>query len=1013
MKEFKISVIIPVYNMEALLPRAMQSLLEQTIGFENLEVIFVDDCSTDGTKELLQRYSTQYENVFLYSTEANTGAAGEPRNIGLSNATAPYIMFLDPDDWYLPDACNYLYQKIANSYADIIGGTYRVVTDDNVTPCGETPEETKHLFELPYDLKQALVFRLSFWTKIYRREMIEKGNIRFPPYGSGEDTAFLCECFTNANKYIFYSVPVYNYYIRSDSATNRGGKPFFSNNVAAFRKCYDVLKDYPEEAAWIQGNLSTFFVQKCVAFNEIGHQELVEILREYRELFDVASDDTQQKVVCTLVKEDRLDVAAEYILAQRAEREQEEKKKKDLLWNVNRVSELEAEQEKKEKDLLWNKNRVNELEEELDKKESQSQAYRVTALKWQKDYDVLQQEMLKRCCALEASNSELTNELSQTKNELQLIYDSDMYKFSLKYYKFRDTLLPENSWITRLIKKLFNCTKRTDTEVKCEKDQDQDEVNNQDEIKNEVEKKNQIEMFFDYGKFTRMGIVTTKHTVFIARLLQRQLHQLGIHSQILVGEPENYEDIPYVIICPLFIKKFPKVYVAFQMEQTVSSRWFTEEYLVKLQNSCAIFDYSLQNMKFYYKPENADIRTRAYYLPVDYYSGYRESTPGVEKEYDVLFYGDIKNCERRKNALEELSKHYKVKLCSEVFGEELYREIEKAKVVVNIHFYEGALLETTRLYEVLSLNTSAIVSERSTDTAEDERLEDIVDFVDIGDVDQMVARVGYWVNHDAQREQKVRQNKQLLEDRPNAFSFFFKRFLLAYDRITFEEFYRTEKDFVTLDTNRICLSLPESTERRKSFDKDNRYGFQCFPGLRHQKGWVGCGLSYKFIFRKALEAGMQEVMICEDDVIFPEQFTEKLDSIQAELAKQERWSIFSGVMADVGRVEVSMCTPDENGYMMQINHMVSMVFNIYNREMFELFRDWDEQNRDVEKNTIDRYLESKELAVFVRLPFLVGHKEELDSTIWGFSNTTYSTMIENCQKKLLEEARTYTEKKSL
>ena len=946
MREYKISVILPVYNMEAFLPRAMQSLREQTIGFENLEVIVVDDCSTDGTQELLQSYSAQHENVFVYTTEAHTGAAGEPRNVGLFHATAPYIMFLDPDDWYFPDACNYLYQKIANSYADIIGGTYRVVTDDNMAPVSETFEETKRLFELPYDLKRALVYRGSFWTKIYRREMIEKGNVHFPPCGYGEDTAFLCECFTKANKYILYSVPVYNYYIRNSSLTNLGGKQFFANNIPGFRKCGDVLKDYSEEATWLQGNLSAFFVQKCVEFDEIGHQELVEILREYREMFAVTSEDTQQKVVSTLVRESCLDMAAEYILARRAEREQKGKKEKDLLWNVNRVSELE------------------------------------------KDYDVLRQEMLKRCHSLEADNRNLKIELGKTKSELQLIHDSDMYKLSLKYYKVRDVLLTENSWLKRLLKKLFNCAK------------------------NQNQNQNQIEMFFDYGKFTRMDIVTTRHTVFIAKLLQQQLHQMGITSEILVGAPEEYEDIPYVIICPQFVKHFPKVYIAFQMEQTVSSRWFTEEYCVQLQNSCAIFDYSLENIKFYHKPENADIRSRAYYLPVDYYSGYRVPTPEVKKEYDVLFYGDIRKCERRMRALEELSRHYRVKICSEIFGEELYQEIEKAKVVVNIHYYEGALLETTRLYEVLSLNTSVIVSERSTDTVEDERLGHIVDFVDIGDVDQMVARVGYWVNHDAEREQKVRQNKQLLEDRPNAFSFFFKRFLLAYDRITFEEFYRTEKDFVTLDTNRICLSLPESTERRKSFDKDNRYGFQCFPGLRHQKGWVGCGLSYKFIFRKALEAGMQEVMICEDDVIFPEHFTEKLDSIQAALAKQERWSIFSGVMADVGRVEVSMCTPDENGYMMQINHMVSMVFNIYNREMFELFRDWDEQNRDVEKNTIDRYLESKELAVFVRLPFLVGHKEELDSTIWGFSNTTYATMIEKCEQKLLEEARAYTQKNS-
>lgn len=940
MDAYKISVIIPVYNMKAYLPRAMQSLHEQTIGFDQLQVLMIDDCSTDGSYELIQAYAEQYPNVEAYTTEENTGAAGEPRNIGMAHAQAPFLMFLDPDDWFTPRACEFLYARMKEDDADIVGGIYRFQRETEDTSEPWFSPESKQVFDLPTQLMDALKNRLAMWTKIYSRELIEREHIRFFPSIYGQDTLFLCECLSKARRYTLYGVCIYNYRVNPQSATNVQGKTFFRKHIAEMEKVKEILADYPDEAHWLMGNLSTYYIQKCIEFTQLGKQELIEILAEYRELFIHEGDSVKENVVSALVESHREGIAVSYILKEREER-----------------SALQSELQQNEKALQEKESKILAVEEQ--------------------------------CRELQKYSRQIDHELRMANANLKHIYDSDMYKLSLKYYKLRDALFPQNSGIRKGIKNLFIRIKQKN--------------------KGKPQIKNQIEQFHTYGRFKRMDILTTRHTLFVARLLQQQLIQLKIQCRILIDEPEKYEDIPYIIVCPQFIQKFPNVYFVFQMEQTVSSRWFTKEYFVKLQNSCAILDYSLQNIEFFHKPENMDVRSRVYYLPIDYYKDYVQSDQKCKKEYDVLFYGDVNQCERRQKMLAELEKHFNVKVCSEVFGEELYREIEKARVVVNIHYYEDALLETTRLYEALSLNTCLIVSERSKDTTEEKRLENIVDFFGIDDIDDMVKRVEYWVTHEQERNEKIRENRRILEERPNAFSFFFKRFLLAYDRITFDEFYQTEKDFVTLDTNRLCLSLPESTARRRSFDQDNHYGFQCIPGLRHEKGWVGCGLSYKFIFSKALECGMNNVMICEDDVIFPDSFEEKLEQIAKELEERSDWSVFSGVMADVGRVKVSDCVKDENGYLLKIDHMVSMVFNMYNREMFKLFQEWDEQNRDVHKNAIDRYLESKDLGVYVKLPFLVGHKEELDSTIWGFSNVEYSTLIENCEKKLIEMAQSYAQ----
>ena len=82
--------------------------------------------------------------------------------------------------------------------------------------------------------------------------------------------------------------------------------------------------------------------------------------------------------------------------------------------------------------------------------------------------------------------------------------------------------------------------------------------------------------------------------------------------------------------------------------------------------------------------------------------------------------------------------------------------------------------------------------------------------------------------------------------------------------------------------------------------------------------------------------------------------------------------------------------------------MISMVFNIYDKSVFELIASWDNMNRNVNTNTVDRYLEDKQLRVLTTCPFLVGHKEDLCSTIWGQQNTIYTQLIENSSIKLRE-----------
>ena len=487
-------------------------------------------------------------------------------------------------------------------------------------------------------------------------------------------------------------------------------------------------------------------------------------------------------------------------------------------------------------------------------------------------------------------------------------------------------------------------------------------------------------------------ILTTKHCIFVAELIKRNLEKAGFPAGIIFETPANgFESSLHFVICPQIFSTLPGMYIAFQMEQSVSSRWFEESYLRILENSYAIFDYSTINVQFL-QDKGLSLK-QVYYTPISYIPEYA-STTTVEKVYDVLFYGDANN-DRRKEYLAAIKNKYKTKVISNIFGEELYSEIAKAKLVVNIHYYEGALLETTRIYECLSRD-ALIVSESSSDIAEHQNLQNVVDFTTIGDIDQMLERVDYWLSNEARREEKISLNRDALLAAPDDFEYYFQRFLLATDNINFDTFYDIAGHNIEFQTDYVCLGLPESTERKKDFEKDNKTGFQYFPGLRHSAGWIGCGLSYKFILRKAYEQKFKNITICEDDVEFLNGWKVRFDQIHEHLETQEKnWDIFSGLIANLhADTHVKAIEKFDEFELIHIDKMTSTVLNTYNASVFPKVMKWDENFRDPYKNTIDRFIENQaNIDVITTAPFLVGHKEELMSTLWGFQNSQYTDMI--------------------
>ena len=238
-----------------------------------------------------------------------------------------------------------------------------------------------------------------------------------------------------------------------------------------------------------------------------------------------------------------------------------------------------------------------------------------------------------------------------------------------------------------------------------------------------------------------------------------------------------------------------------------------------------------------------------------------------------------------------------------------------------------------------------------------------------------------------------------------AFSFYFNRFLLSHDFISFNLFYELAgRHFISLpENNRVCLNLPESINRKKEFEQENKFGFSIIPGIKHRIGWVGCALSYKMLFRKSLEENKDRIFICEDDVSFPVDFEEKISHISNFLDKRT-WDVFSGVMADSHDMHVTEVNKMADVLMLKVDKMVSTVFNIYNKNIIEIGANWNEVDRRKDVNAIDGYLGKNASNVYVLVPFLVKHKEDLDSVIWNVNNAQYSYMISGTEKKLRDMA---------
>ncbi|MBB6084094.1 glycosyltransferase family protein [Castellaniella defragrans] len=517
------------------------------------------------------------------------------------------------------------------------------------------------------------------------------------------------------------------------------------------------------------------------------------------------------------------------------------------------------------------------------------------------------------------------------------------------------------------------------------------------------------------GTILKWRIVTTRHTLFIAHLIARRLREHGFGVTIATEVPEAVEDHFYVVLCPQIFQRLPppERTFLFQMEQSVSSRWFTKAYLNTLLNARGVLDYALVNLDFLQRKEIRFPHTN--YLPIGSDPDYAAGLAAEDKRYDVLFYGDAASSPRRQALLQALERHFDVHRCSEVFGDEMKREIRRARLVVNLHYYENALLETPRIQECLALGVP-VVSESAQDQADYPELEGVVRFFPEGDVQAMVDAVRDALAHPVPAEAVARSTQESWR----RFCFMFDRFLvgaklLPYHHLSRQPLYLNPAPHAAASppsgqAPRLILSMPETITRRRDYLSAPVDRGVVFDGVRYSPGWIGCGLSYAAMANHALRNRLDRITILEDDAQVGPDFEEKMAIVQRYLdANEGRWDVFCGLIAVVHDDTRILRVDDFEGMrFITINRMVSTVCNVYSPRALQLLADWNPGTADEQTNTIDQYLGSRaNLRAVLALPFVASLREELDSTLWGIGNGRYLTMIAESQQTLLQKTEAF------
>ena len=245
----KVSIIIPIYNVEMYLVECMESVIHQTL--KDIEIICINDGSTDGSLEILKSYAQKDDRIVLVDKE--NGGYGIAMNIGLEKATGEYIGIVEPDDFVKLDMYESLYQIAKDNDLDFVKADFyrfkRTDEDDMnmvYNRLSKNPEDYNKVFN-PSEDTEAIRYIMNTWSGIYKKEFIEKHHIRHneTPGASFQDNGFWFQTFIFATRAMIVDKPYYMNRRDNPNSSVHNREKVYCMNIE-YDHIRDILMEHPE-----------------------------------------------------------------------------------------------------------------------------------------------------------------------------------------------------------------------------------------------------------------------------------------------------------------------------------------------------------------------------------------------------------------------------------------------------------------------------------------------------------------------------------------------------------------------------------------------------------------------------------------------------------------------------------------------------------------------------------------------------------------------------------------------
>lgn len=241
----KVSVIVPCFNAEKYISKALDSLLSQTL--DDMEIIVINDGSSDNSKEIIDEYYKKYPNKIRVYHQENKGIASV-RNYGLSLVNGEYFGFLDSDDYTKSDMYFKMYVKAKETDADMVVSNFMWVSDKK-----ERLEK-----EGPYIAGKDMMVKLfaTLWNKIYKTSLIKESGLKFPDGNRYEDACFLY-CLSSILKKVEFIDEAFVSYVQVSTSITHTNNQQVKNMITVFNIIYDYYKnnnlfdEYKDELEYI------------------------------------------------------------------------------------------------------------------------------------------------------------------------------------------------------------------------------------------------------------------------------------------------------------------------------------------------------------------------------------------------------------------------------------------------------------------------------------------------------------------------------------------------------------------------------------------------------------------------------------------------------------------------------------------------------------------------------------------------------------------------------------------